>query len=404
MLKRLIILFTVLTLSGFSACACQVRPEHFGAVGDGVTDDAPAFNKCLSLGLPVVLTKGRTYLLDSWVGPITSDRFEIRGNGAKLVVGESYPLYGLDRILRFDNGVYHRDLFAISDLDVEYRQGCESAEQKQDAYFICIDNCNDVELKKVNFDSPGQKNKLAFLVSFGSGNLLMSDCNISVVSPGCEGGVLWFMNRFFSSSTVKLNRCRFVQDTIDETACFSALELVGIDSCEIDVHVSECEFVSDCENYSSGFLMAYNHFPSFADINCTFEKCSFVAKGKYPRRIMSFQLGNDPDFRYAHIESIFRDCDFDIESAIHSDEGLLSLPFLANRPWEDCQFSFNSCRFKIKGTHPVIGDRDGNKAGGYEFNDCTIDCDGYEPFRKQYNVPTSEIYISVNKRKKTRLQ
>ena len=404
MFKEIIAICVATLLSFLSALGCGIRPERFGAVGDGVYDDAPAFNKCLSLGVPIKLTKGKTYLLNSYLEPITSERFELLGSGATLVVGDSYPLYGLDRILRFHNGDHTREAFLISDLDVLYLQGCKSSDQQQDAYFICIDNCTEVKLNSVRFSSPGQKNKLAFIVSFGSASLNMNNCDISVLSPGCEGGILWFMNRFMPRSTVNLKKCRFIQDTIDETICFSALELVDINACRIEANVEECEFISPCEGHCSGFLMAYNHFPSPASIHCSFQNCSFTAKGRYPRRIMSYQMGEDPDFRYARIQSEFDNCRFDFDSEIPSDEGMLSLPFLANRPWDDCLYSFTRCKFYIKGTHPLIGDRDGNKAGAYEFKECEVELDGHEPFTKTYNVPTSGIYISVNGKKMTKLK
>lgn len=402
MLKEIIAICVAALLSFPSASGCSLRPERFGAVGDGVNDDAPAFNKCLSLGVPIKLTKGKTYLLNSYLEPITSERFELRGGGASLVVGDSYPLSGMDRILRFHNGDHTREAFLLSDLNVHYLQGCKSTPRQQDAYFICIDNCAEVKLNNIRFDSPGQKNKLAFLVCFGSASLEMKNCDISVLSPGCEGGVLWFMNRFMPRSTVNLEKCRFVQDTIDETICFSALELVDINACRIEANVVECDFISPCEGRSSGFLMAYNHFPSPAGIHVSFRDCSFTAKGRYPRRIMSYQMGEDPDFRYARIHSEFDNCRFDFDSEILSDEGMLSLPFLANRPWDDCLYSFSGCKFKIKGTHPLIGDRDGNKAGAYEFSDCEVEIEGNEPFTKTYNVPTSKIYISVNGKKLTK--
>ena len=102
--------------------------------------------------------------------------------------------------------------------------------------------------------------------------------------------------------------------------------------------------------------------------------------------------------------NLFDNCRFDFDSEILSDEGMLSLPFLANRPWDDCLYSFSGCKFKIKGTHPLIGDRDGNKAGAYEFSDCEVEIEGNEPFTKTYNVPTSKIYISVNGKKLTKLK
>ena len=63
-----------------------VSPEAFGAVGDGISDDSPAFNRCISEGLPVVLAKGKSYRLKTALNAIHSESFELRGNGARLIV------------------------------------------------------------------------------------------------------------------------------------------------------------------------------------------------------------------------------------------------------------------------------------------------------------------------------
>ena len=59
-----------------------VTPEMFGAVGDGVNDDSQAFTDALNMTMPVVLTKGKTYLASN----ITlNTNAEIIGNHARIL-------------------------------------------------------------------------------------------------------------------------------------------------------------------------------------------------------------------------------------------------------------------------------------------------------------------------------
>ncbi len=99
------------------------------------------------------------------------------------------------------------------------------------------------------------------------------------------------------------------------------------------------------------------------------------------------------------MRTTFRNCDFSYDSEIEGDSGLLSLGGISDTTYEDFLFDFKNCRFKIRNIHPLIGDKDGSRMGRYVLTNCTIDSDS-DPFKKYYNVPTSEIYVSINGREK----
>ncbi len=380
-----------------------VYPEMFGAKGDGIFDDSPAFNKCLSAGCTIELSKGKTYLFKTAVRPIPSDSFRLEGRGGRIIVDASYPLGKYDHIFRFSDGHRRRRSFIVRDLEAVYLPGQKFPDKNGtgDSYFIFVDNCESVCIDRVNLDSEGLYNNLTFFASFGLGRLNMRDCNVRINTLSKQGGCFWLINQYFESSKIEIDHCVFEQDTQDETACFSAMKLDGAKSSSITGTVRDCVFRSPCKSPSSGFLMAYNHYPAKADIRLEFRRCRFIATGENSRKIMSYQIGDDPSFHYATISTSFINCDMQFVFTKEYETGLLCLPFLSQAPSENYLFSFRRCRFAMKNIHPLIGDKDGDREGCYAFRNCSYITDE-ELFVKYFNLPTSELYLTVNG-KKTRL-
>jgi hypothetical protein len=64
----------------------SVSPDDFGAVGDGTTNDYPAFLAAVSTGKAITLTEGKSYRLNTGISTLNRDVF-INGNGATIVMG-----------------------------------------------------------------------------------------------------------------------------------------------------------------------------------------------------------------------------------------------------------------------------------------------------------------------------
>ena len=381
--------------------ASSLSPEDFGGVGDGVNDDAPAFNKCISSGKPVELKRGKIYLLKSRLEGITADRFVLKGNGACVVVDADYPLRQYDNIFCFCDGSYTREYFKISDLKVIFLPGKKFSDKFAigDTFCFNAENCSVVIFNNVSFEAPSLYNNVTFFSTFGVRKLKLKYCVVKINTLSKQGGAVWLMNKYSPKTDVRIQNCSFEHDTWDECICFAASDLSGPESSKIRAVVRDCKFISACKSESSGFVIVYNHYPSFANIRTSFFGCVFQAKGKNTRKIVSYQTGADPSIRYGVMRTTFRNCDFSYDSEIEGDSGLLSLGGISDTTYEDFLFDFKNCRFKIRNIHPLIGDKDGSRMGRYVLTNCTIDSDS-DPFKKYYNVPTSEIYVSINGREK----
>jgi len=66
-----------------SSSSASARPEDFGAVGDGVANETSALLSAIATGKDVELTKGKTYLLDTWTA-IDTINLTLIGNGATI--------------------------------------------------------------------------------------------------------------------------------------------------------------------------------------------------------------------------------------------------------------------------------------------------------------------------------
>ncbi len=77
--------------SSVSADVYYVTPEDYGAVGDGSTDDTNAFSQACNSGKPVVLTGGKTYLIDTVT---VTNPLIIIGNFATISTTASNALKG----------------------------------------------------------------------------------------------------------------------------------------------------------------------------------------------------------------------------------------------------------------------------------------------------------------------
>lgn len=100
--------------AGAQSAAGGVRPEAFGAAGNGTRDDAAAFAAALSAsaarGMPVALAAGARYRLGTqgWAGLRAPSGLRIQGNGATIIArtlpGQGLPVGAGNALIRVDGG------------------------------------------------------------------------------------------------------------------------------------------------------------------------------------------------------------------------------------------------------------------------------------------------------------
>lgn len=398
-LVSLLVLLNCLSALG----ADYLRPEQYGATGDGIHDDSPAFNACLSLGKEVRLTKGKTYLLKSLIRPIDSDLFYMNGNAAKIVFPSEFPARKSEHIFCFKKRDKQSKVKVFNmKIDCQLPQKFDSAFQKGDTFIFYFETGEKATFKDVDFSCTSTFNNVSFLVSMGM-PIEMDHCHIVLNTLSKQGGILWLMDRYSDFVNVELKNSYFEHDAQDEAMCFS-LSRIGnnyIPRCKVNATVNNCTFFSPGNSPSSGFIIAYNHNPErYADIKVRYDNCHFKARGQHSRYIQTYQCGKD-SLNYGRFATTFNKCDFDFSFTEALHHGSVYLLRMKNAiPKEDISYTFNHCNFKFHNVGCVIGDRDADCKGVYTFNGCEIKTDG-RAFRKKYNARQGDIDVVVRSTKST---
>lgn len=110
-------------MPGYAPATVPYMPEHFGAVGDGTTNDGLALKAAAAFGKDVKLTEGRTYLMDGYTIIPTTDGQKFYGGGRLLKTNnvfdaEDASTGGQDAAKFFKiNGV---NAVKIEDIDIQY--------------------------------------------------------------------------------------------------------------------------------------------------------------------------------------------------------------------------------------------------------------------------------------------
>lgn len=368
--------------------------ETFGAKGDGVFDDSPAFNKCLETGKIIKLAKGKVYTLHSRLSAISHERLTIEGNNAKLIIASDYPLYQYENVFRFDGSITNPKLLKISDLSIACLLGrkFQDKQKRGDTNVFATSKCGEVKLKNVDFTCTTEYNNVSFLVSDG-GDVTMDNCHVVLNTRSVQGGIFWMMNKYKKQVNISLNNCYFEHDTQDETMCFSAHGTVAYPTFTMNVNVKNCTFYSNGNTPSSGFIISYNHAEHvFMDADIQYSGCTFKTDGLNKRNIQSYQCGkNGGD--YGSFNTKFNKCDFHFNLKRINQNGILSLLPSSNAiPKDSITYEFEKCKFNISNTTTLIGDMDGDKKGVYKFMKCTFVSDA-SLFNKRYNKGNGLIDI-----------
>lgn len=372
-------------------------PEAYGAIGDGIHDDSPAFSKCIESGRSLRLKEGKTYLLKSKISPINKTSFSIIGNNSSIIIDKTYPTERYDQIFRFSDRSYQKSL-VVKDVSIK----CNLEDKFKgdhdaigDTYIFFVTQCDKVSFTHVQYECTTLYNNTSFLVSWGTKNTIIEDCNVVQNTLSKQGGIFWLMNRSVDKCSVQISRCYFEQDDHDELMCLSANK---DKDCQINAIITDCTFSSNCKSPSSGFIISYNQAKDvFSDIDITYNNCVFKAIGKNMRRIQTYQCGWDPASDYGIFNAKYNDCTFEFNIEEPSGHGILGLLPLEqnNVKKEHICHSFDKCVFNITGDTPIIADKDGNIKGCFIFNDCDIKSNS-KAFQKLYNERGCDIDLIIN--------
>lgn len=394
MVRRLfaIICALVVPLLCNAASSLYVTPEEFGAKADGIHDDAPAFNKCISSGRKIVLANGGRYVLHSRLDRINSKNFELQGNGATLILASDYPLKEYDEIIGFSDYGLSRESFAINNLRIEshFRNKFSDRSRRGDTYIICLGRFKRSEVRNVVFEDFGEYNNVTFLVNMGA-NLVFSDCKVKSHSHSLQGGALWVMNKYLSSMSLEMQRVDIDYDTKDECFCISLDPATDLRECWFKASVKDCTFTGPGKVQSSGFFIEHtNTSKVVSHFDVRFKGCTFVSKGKYPHRIVFYQSGAEPRNEF---KTVYKRCRFEFAPKVKSEWGLISMVQKdTGLSPENVYTSFQNCTFEVKNVCSIIGDKDGETAGLCTFRNCSVNTDG-ELFVRAYNPGAGNVRI-----------
>lgn len=371
-----------------------VSPETFGAKGDGVSDDSPAFNKCLESGKVIRLQKGKIYTFHTRISEISKETMTLEGNNASLVIAADYPLNQYESVFRFAGSVVKRNLLRVEDLSIRCLLGQKFSDSQKvgDTFIFATSKCNVVQMKNVTFRCTTEYNNVTFLVSEG-GDVSMDKCDVVLNTRSKQGGIFWMMNRYKDNVNIALSNCRFEYDTQDEVMCFSAYGKVDYPRFAMNVNVSNCSFYSNGNTPSSGFIISYNHAEGvFMDAKIQYTGCTFKTDGLYKRKIQSYQCGNKGG-DYGSFKTKFTKCNFIFNLKRKDETGILGLLPAGNSiPGNRISYDFENCCFDIQNTSTLIGDKDGDNKGVYRFTKCSFNSNG-SLFNKHYNQGSGLIDV-----------
>jgi hypothetical protein len=216
-----------------------IRPEAFGAAGNGVRDDATAFAAAFAAsagrGLPVTLTAGARYRLGAagWSGLRLASGLAIEGNGATLlaaalprqefVVGAGNPLIRVDggvvaiRNVNFDLGRLPVAALALDRCRLAI-QGCSFAggQVSNQSFGLYLNRCSGV-IRNNNAHDIGH----AFYVGHTDAGMGSHDLNIA----GNRGNALAadFVVGVLRDSLIENNQCTGMYSGV----ALAALALTG---------------------------------------------------------------------------------------------------------------------------------------------------------------------------------
>lgn len=358
-------------------------------------DDSALFNAFIDAGMPVVLEQGRVYHLSSDIHSISSDDFAIRGNGAKVVIDKDFPLDRYERVFEFSSQSARKS-FVVTDIDIvsELGQKFDNPLDAGDTFIFDIDSVRYARFENVRITDAGRYNNLTYIVAGGVRELTIRDCEFHSASLSSQGGAVWIMNENADKVSAEFSNVVFDFDDRDECMCFGVSDRCNIDKCQMTLNVNDCVFTTNGDCPSSGFVMSYNQSPeTVADIRLNYNSCKFVSRGRYSRRIQSYQASEYNHSQLNSFISSYEGCYFIFHSP-DDDSACLTglLPDDSAVHAGNIRYSFKRCNFDID--RCILADRMGWQKGTYTFEKCSIVSSG-NALVKNFNYGHGTIIVEM---------
>ena len=215
-----------------------IRPEQFGAKGDGVTDDLQplqaAIKKASETGMPLELTSGAVYRFTAYLR--LPSGLAVRGNGAVLLSDIQYAELGQDRMaVDILGDSLEEKAHDIRLENVVFR----AAESCQSNYMLRIMMARDVTMTGCIFDcAPNDWERSAMDLYGANEDLTFEGCTFRQLSGGTAGGI-WVRNWTdkAESRNIRFQGCDFYKSGADEV-----LAVWGWGNAVRDVVISNCCF------------------------------------------------------------------------------------------------------------------------------------------------------------------
>lgn len=388
-----------------------LKPEWFGAKGDGVHDDQSAFYQAIELGKKLVLEK-KTYRIastSSWiVFPLKQD-LEIDGNGATIHLPQS--IYDNQRsVLLFSDKEepqksrkkFH-DFNIIAEVDND---------PKYDYNFYLFNLYSEnVIFENVSINNKGKTNGLNCITIGYAKNLSIDNCHFDNQHQGKRGGMMWMMLKDKPEgdiTNVTIKNSSFVHDTQDETICLSSSGSNKSD-CYIRFLIDNCQFKSLNNSKGSGFIICYDNRKNGHynyDINGTISKCKFESsKSKInpenDRPIFISQRGEAVTPKW---DVTFDNCNIVSNVSYKQING-------KNNVWY-CSYCFSPASYKsgtegtyslqvkntaIKTNNSLLNGYTGGCAGKILFDNCDIDCKAMRMGNANADKIMADFYVKDSK-------
>lgn len=425
MRRFLVILCTLFSCLYVSAYQKTCSPEQFGAKGDGVHDDYPAFRDAVKSSSCVILSSGRTYRLKSSESMRMFDvdhSLRIIGNGAIVIVDAGafrsvYPsspayayldVFGNDgRRVCVDNFSVENVTFLIdantTGLFSPHEQSGMAGFLDGDFFLFSVSSVTQ-SYRNVKVLNEGKFNNFNIITVLRGDNLIIIKCDFRNQSLGHRGGILWMMLDKGSHSDILVRESSFLHDTHDESFCLSILDSNSSNNNSINASFRNCSFESHllCEN--SGFFILYDN-RALADAkfnaNLHFDKCRVFNRltvGSSPsgnRKFMSCQGSHCiHDCNVSFVNTSFES---ELPHSNFNGDPYFTPCFFSPRKLSDRQnseFIFKKCRFKTNNS--VIDPYCGEKKGEYLFNSCSFDCYAVCESSVNNNVDFSAYFTSCS--------
>lgn len=384
-----------------------LKPEWFGAKGDGVHDDQKAFSQAIALGKKLVLEK-KTYKIasaSSWIVFSLNHDLEIDGNGATLLLTQS--LYSNKKsVLLFsdkekpqNSDKFFHDFDIIVEVD-------NVADYDYNFYMFNLYSEN-VKFDNVRILNKGRTNGVNCITIGYAKQVTIDNCYFDNQHHGKRGGMLWMMLKdkpSDDSTFVAIKNSTFIHDTKDETICFSSSG-ANVSDCYIRFTVDKCNFKSPNVVNGSGFIICYDNRKTgqyVYDVRGTFSRCQFesMRNAKNPengRPVFQTQRGAAVIPKW---NVVFDECKIVSKESYRQING-------KNNVWM-CSYCFSPASYKnstegsfsllvknstIKTNNSLLNGYTGGCAGKISFENCDIDCKAMRIGTANVDKVLSDFYV-----------